>query len=263
MTPPEVAGDVPTRWFVSRDREEELADFVRGTVPDAESPRGGRVPAPLPYLYLARSVFGRRRSALPGAGLAAARRRTVRRGARRGLRVRHRGRQPRVDHRSVELAALAVPEPHGHTACRSRARVNALDARLREVKYLGGWDRLNALAGHASFASSGPDSTERRGVTRRGRRSWRRPRRCGPQWRQQRRCGRCARRRRRRVSFARCSISSARTSGSRSTTRFRGAPPARAGGGRRRARVAGRRAGPPRRRAAPGRPAGRRGAPLD
>jgi RecB family exonuclease len=35
-----------------------------------------------------------------------------------------------------------------------KARVNALDARLRELKYFGGWDRLAALAGHASFATA-------------------------------------------------------------------------------------------------------------
>ena len=44
--PPRGHWDAPTRWFVSRDREEELAGFrayVRA--PDAEQPRGCRVPA--------------------------------------------------------------------------------------------------------------------------------------------------------------------------------------------------------------------------
>ena len=57
VTPPGTAGDVPSRWFVSRDREEELAELVRGLA----TADGGRTAVvfqrPLPYLYLARSVF--------------------------------------------------------------------------------------------------------------------------------------------------------------------------------------------------------------
>ena len=68
------------------------------------------------------------RSALSGPGLAAARRGAVRRGARRGLRLCHRGRESRIHHRFIELAALAVPGPHGHTRCRY-ARASARSTR--------------------------------------------------------------------------------------------------------------------------------------
>ncbi len=56
VTPPHSGDDTPTRWFVSRDREEELVALVRATPGEAD-----RVAVvfqrPLPYLYLARSVF--------------------------------------------------------------------------------------------------------------------------------------------------------------------------------------------------------------
>jgi RecB family exonuclease len=165
VTPPEVVGIAPTRWFVSRDREEELAGFLRSTPPDPNSRTAIVFQRPLPYLYLARSVFDsagqpyQATDSLPLAGepfaaaldvvfafvIAAANRAST-----------------------IDL----LSSPHWQflaltgTSLSVRARVSALDARLRELKYLGGWDRLNALAEHASFASSAPtarkDDADRR-----------------------------------------------------------------------------------------------------
>jgi RecB family exonuclease len=153
VTPPEAVGDVPSRWFVSRDREEELAELVRGL--DSVAGRTAVVfQRPLPYLYLARSVFadaGQPYQALDSLPLAA---------------------EPfaaaldvifafvvAAANRASTVDLLSSPHwqfPHlSGTPVSVRARVSALDARLREVKYFGGWDRLNALVEHEAFTSSG------------------------------------------------------------------------------------------------------------
>jgi len=165
VTPPQTSGLPPTHWFVSRDREEELAEFLRGTVSEPDSRTAIVFQRPLPYLYLARSVFDsadqpyQALDSLPLAGepfaaaldvvfafvIAAANRASI-----------------------VDL----LSSPHWQfpaltgTLLSVRARVSALDMRLRELKYLGGWDRLEALAGHAVFAASAPaarrDEADRR-----------------------------------------------------------------------------------------------------
>ena len=166
VTPPEVVGIAPTRWFVSRDREEELAGFLRSTPPDPNSRAAIVFQRPLPYLYLARSVFdsaGQPYQALDSLPLAG---------------------EPFAAALDVVFAFVIaaanrastidlLSSPHWQfpaltgTLLSVRARVSALDARLRELKYLGGWDRLNALAEHATFASSAPtarkDDADRRG----------------------------------------------------------------------------------------------------
>lgn len=151
VTPAHAGADAATRWFVSRDREEELVALVRATPDDAD--RFAVVfQRPLPYLYLARSVFadaGRRYQALDSLPLAA---------------------EPFAGALDVVFAFVVAaanrastidllssphwrfPELEGSLVA-VRARVNALDGRLRELKYFGGWDRLAALAGQASFAT--------------------------------------------------------------------------------------------------------------
>ena len=70
-----------------------------------------------------------------------------------------------------------------------KARVNALDARLRELKYFGGWDRLAALAGQAAFATDGAGATQ---ATRPARAAGRAPMRGGAPRRGRRRRGAAA-----------------------------------------------------------------------
>jgi RecB family exonuclease len=138
-------GEVPLRWFVCRDREEELAEVARW-IRAADDP--GRsaaiIPRPLPYLYLARHVFEdahvayRASDSLP-------------------LAV-----EPFAAAVDLVLAFLTTQanrasivdllgSPHWQFAelpgpdMSVRERVAALDVALRQEKYLGGWDRLAAL----------------------------------------------------------------------------------------------------------------------
>ncbi len=165
VTPPHSGTDAAPRWFVSRDREEELVALVRATPRDA-----GQVAIvfqrPLPYLYLARSVFadaGRPYQALDSLPLAA---------------------EPFAGALDVVFAFVVAaanrastidllssphwrfPELEGSVVS-VQARVNALDARLRELKYFGGWDRLTALAGHAAFATGAAGASPVRASARR------------------------------------------------------------------------------------------------
>jgi RecB family exonuclease len=162
VTPPHAGGDAPTNWFVSRDREEELAEIVRATAPGDAGRTAVVFQRPLPYLYLARSVFadaGQPYQALDSLPLAA---------------------EPFAAALDVVFAFIIAaanrastidllgsphwqfPELSG-TPVSVRARVNALDMRLRELKYFGGWDRLTALVGHAAFATGlKPTSARRR-----------------------------------------------------------------------------------------------------
>ena len=168
VTPPEVVGITPTRWFVNRDREEELAGFLRSTPPDPNRRAAIVFQRPLPYLYLARSVFdsaGQPYQALDSLPLAG---------------------EPFAAALDVVFAFVIaaanrastidlLSSPHWQFPALTgapvsvRARVSALDARLRELKYLGGWDRLNALAEHATFASSAPTARKDEGDRRRRR----------------------------------------------------------------------------------------------
>ena len=146
MTPNQISGDVTPRWFVCRDREEELVEVARLA---AGRPAPDRIAVvfqrPLPYLYLARAVFeaaGQPYQALDTLPLAA---------------------EPfaaAIDlvfdfllaegNRASTIAILSSPHwrfaPLDGTDLQVRAKVGALDAYLRERKYLGGWDRLAALA---------------------------------------------------------------------------------------------------------------------
>jgi RecB family exonuclease len=140
------AGEAPRNWFVLRDREEELADVARMA---AGRPHAGRLAVvyqrPLPYLYLARAVFADAGQpyqvvdALPLAAepfaaaldlvfsfLAAEANRSS---------LVHLLRSPHW--RFPELDAGTAP---------AADQVAALDRWLRESKYLGGWERLAALA---------------------------------------------------------------------------------------------------------------------
>ena len=58
VVPERPSGEPQARWFVARDREEELADFARAVKRTGVSERTALVfQRPLPYIYLARSVF--------------------------------------------------------------------------------------------------------------------------------------------------------------------------------------------------------------
>lgn len=137
------------RWIVCRDREEELVDVARRLKADACCPlhRTGVVfQRPLPYLYLSREVFTDAEipyqafDALPLAAepFAAA-----------------------IDlifsfviseaTRASIVELLASPHWSFHVDGRplTRADVGALDERLKDLKYSGGWDRLAALAADA------------------------------------------------------------------------------------------------------------------
>ncbi len=145
------ATDDGVRWIVGRDREEELVDVVRRLKADACCPlhRTGVVfQRPLPYLYLAREVFTDAEipyqafDALPLAAepFAAA-----------------------IDlifsfvisdaTRASIVELLASPHWSFQVDGRplTRRDVAALDERLKDLKYSGGWDRLATLTADASI----------------------------------------------------------------------------------------------------------------
>lgn len=144
------AAEHDQRWFVCRDREEELADVVRwlhhrsASSHDAVHPppldRFGIVFArPLPYLYLAKQVFSDGRvpcQAVDALPLSA---------------------EPFAATIDVMLSFLAseagrpaivelLRSPHlAFSTQVSRREIAALDAALRDAGYAGGWDRLTEL----------------------------------------------------------------------------------------------------------------------
>ena len=139
-------GDDSERWIVCRDREEELVEVARMVKRGPLSPleRTGIVfQRPLPYLYLARQVFAdaeipyQALDALPlaaepfAAGLDLVFSFVLSEGTRGTL---------------IELLA----SPHWSFLIDGRSierdDIAALDARLRDLKYVGGWDRLASLA---------------------------------------------------------------------------------------------------------------------
>ena len=139
-------GDDSKRWIVCRDREEELAEVARMVKRGRLSPleRTGIVfQRPLPYLYLARQVFAdaeipyQALDALPlaaepfAAGLDLVFSFVLSEGTRATL---------------IEL----LGSPHWSFLIDGRSLeredIAALDARLRDLKYVGGWDRLASLA---------------------------------------------------------------------------------------------------------------------
>jgi CRISPR/Cas system-associated exonuclease Cas4 (RecB family) len=153
LSAPEPApGGDAHRWIVCRDREEELVEIARALK------RGPAVPLertavvfqrPLPYLYLARQVFPDAQvpyqalDALPlaaepfAAALDLILSFVIAEGTRASL---------------VEL--LASPhwkfEVDGNVV--GRSDVAAADGLLRDVKYVGGWERLSSLAAETDRA---------------------------------------------------------------------------------------------------------------
>jgi RecB family exonuclease len=146
VAPEPAAGSEAARWVVCRDREEELADVARilkrggASQPDRTAVVFQR---PLPYLYLARQVFPdaeipyQALDALPlaaepfAAALDLIFSFAIAEGTRASL---------------VEL--LGSPHWAFHVDGRQidREEVAAADGRLRDVKYVGGWERLASLA---------------------------------------------------------------------------------------------------------------------
>ncbi len=145
-TPAPMNGAEPARWFVCRDREEELAEVAR----DVKRRTGVRLDRtavvfqrPLPYLYLARQVFPDAQvpyqtvDALPlaaepfAAALDLLFSFLISEGTRASL-----------------VALLGSPHWSFTLDGRNvtRAEVAAADTALRMVKYVGGWERLAALA---------------------------------------------------------------------------------------------------------------------
>jgi hypothetical protein len=151
LTPASSGGGASPRWFVRRDREEELAAVVRTLVPARADRTAVVFQRPLPYLYLARPVFAdadQPYQALDALPLAA---------------------EPFAAALDVVFAFLTsaanrastvdlLSSPHWQfpslagPASEVRERVDALDSRLRDIKYFGGWERLRALGGHEAFA---------------------------------------------------------------------------------------------------------------
>ena len=133
-------GDEDRRWFICRDREEELADFIRdlNQRPGASEARCAIVfQRPLPYVYLAPQLFA-------GAGI------SYQTAAERPLSA-----EPfaaAIDlvltflsaegNRASTIALLSSPQ---FTFPCDSASVAALDRRMLEVKFSGGWDRLDDL----------------------------------------------------------------------------------------------------------------------
>ena len=137
--------------FVSRDREEEVADVARAVKTHPDLDRLGVVfERPLPYLYLARQVLAdaqipyQASDALPLAGEPVA--------AALDL-VFEVALTEATRSAIVELLA----SPHWSFDVDGRpgpADVAALDAWLHEVKYLGGWERLESFVAEADAAAA-------------------------------------------------------------------------------------------------------------
>ena len=148
------------RWVVSRDREEELAEVARRLKVAAGTPLGRTAVVfqrPLPYLYLARQVLAdaeipyQTLDALPlaaepfAAAIDLVFSFLLAEGNRASL---------------VELLASPHWSFEADGSRIGREDVAAADARLRELKYVGGWDRLASLAEH-STAEPLPDTRRR------------------------------------------------------------------------------------------------------
>ncbi|MBA3885942.1 MAG: PD-(D/E)XK nuclease family protein [Acidobacteria bacterium] len=164
--PEPVADQEPLRWFVCRDREEELVEVAR--MARARQGVMGRTAVvfqrPLPYLYLARRVFPDAQvpyealDALPlasepfAAALDLVFTFLLAEGNRASL-VGLLG----SPHWTFDAGGQAI----------GRREVSAADALLRELKYLGGWDRLSALAARApDEATEGATDRRREGLNR-------------------------------------------------------------------------------------------------
>lgn len=167
LSAPEPQAGDPVIWIVCRDREEELAAVAR-SIKQAEPRMLERTAIvfqrPLPYLYLARQVFPDAQmpyqalDALPLAAepFAAALDLVlsfVGTEATRGTVVELLG----SPHWSFDAGSARI----------SSRDVAAADALLRDVKYVGGWDRLASLAAEASDASTEHGASARGSLWRR------------------------------------------------------------------------------------------------
>ncbi len=157
----------PARWFVCRDREEELVAVARDAKlrPGVLDRRAVVFQRPLPYLYLARQVFSdagvpyQALDALPlaaepfSAALDLVFTFAIAEGTRAAI---------------VDLLA----SPHWRFLVDgrplTREDVAAASDRLQDVKHFGGWDRLASLAAEAESAAAAPSGTDR------ARAAWRR-----------------------------------------------------------------------------------------
>lgn len=142
-------------WTLCRDREEELADVARGLKadpPDRLERTAVVFQRPLPYLYLAKQVFpdaGIPYQALDALPLAA---------------------EPFAAALDLVLSFVAgegtrgslvdlLRSPHwsfGHPAVIRARDVAAAEALLLDVKYVGGWKELSALAAEAARRAAEP-----------------------------------------------------------------------------------------------------------
>ena len=144
VTPPRKETDVGVSWFVLRDREEELTAVARGDAFNPSNRAAVVFQRPLPYLYLARHVFADAErpyqavDALPLAAEPSA--------AALDLvfvfLIAEANRASTID--LVSSAQWRFPALADSSS--PREDVAALDAKMKAVKYLGGWDRLTALA---------------------------------------------------------------------------------------------------------------------
>jgi RecB family exonuclease len=147
--PERPAEDEPVRWYTCRDREEELVEVARllkNRPPVAPGEPYARTAVvfqrPLPYLYLARQVFPDAQipyqalDSLPLAAepFAAALDLVFSFAISEGTRTA-----------TIEL----LGSPHWRFDGLTRRDLTAADQLLRDVKYLGGWDRLSSLAQEA------------------------------------------------------------------------------------------------------------------
>jgi RecB family exonuclease len=162
LAAPEPAeGDEPKRWFVYRDREEELAALAREIKTSPEGTAADRAVVfqrPLPYLYLARQVFAdaalpyRALDSLPLAG------------------------EPFVAALDLVFTFLIAEGTRGSLVALLRsphwcfAPEAGLDARstaaaddlLQEIKYLGDFERLSRIVADARERSSDAGARGRR-----------------------------------------------------------------------------------------------------
>ena len=155
------------RWFVCRDREEELVAIARDVKqhPGALDRRGVVFQRPLPYLYLARQVFAdaelpyQALDALPLAAepFAAA------------LDLVFTFVLSEATRASI-VDLLASPNWRFDVDGRplTREEVAAASELLRDLKHFGGWDRVASLASEAAGALAAQDVADRAG------KAWRR-----------------------------------------------------------------------------------------
>lgn len=160
---PTVAHEV-ARWTVCRDREEELVDVARSLKNgDAGAPNRAAVvfQRPLPYLYLAREVF--RDAEIPYQAFDAFPLAAEPFAAALDLIfsfvISEATRSSIVElltspHWSFEVGGRRI----------SRTHVGALDDRLKDLKYAGGWERLASLAMESEEIEGTARSTSQRAL---------------------------------------------------------------------------------------------------